>query len=265
MPRSYLNAFPDVRGQQYERTVFAETQASPIETAADIYGITGSVISSSEDGTVVTPMVRRYRYRLAWNFLPTERAVDIEYAVDLCANGSGAPIPFIEWEVTDETDYVIPAASSMGLPLFYFPLQTIDPVTSNIITPVHWWEVQAFDLWQSDTGDNLSDGWPVATNEFNVPPPTPVYTATVDDTWLGNIPSLRILAGVPDGAPMMLGASVTGRRIRMVTVEPDSYVREKTRQPDMWSVAVTLIEKESGAAPGYPLIGTSDITIGGGP
>jgi len=236
MPRSYMPAFPDIRGQKYERTPISETQSSPLDTAGDVHGITGTVISSGTDGEIRLPVIRRYRYRLGWDLVSTEQAVDIEYAaLYLCADGTGV-CPFIEWEVTDESDY--PIVESVGNPTFAFPLIQPDLDAGSIIF-VHWWEVRSFTLVDFG-GGAIDQGWPE--------PDGSSYVVTQDDTWLGNIPSMH----VPDWAPDTIGgAYVQGRRIRIVTTEAGSYVREKTKQPDRWSVSVTLIEKETGIAPGY--------------
>ena len=54
-----------------------------------------------------------------------------------------------------------------------------------------------------------------------------------------------------DACGPALCATVVGRRIRLVTVEPDTYELNKAKTPGLWSASVSLIEKEIGHAPGY--------------
>jgi hypothetical protein len=239
MPRNYLPAFPDIRGQTYERMVIAETQQSPPATANDIVGVTGSNISSGVDGAIITPTVRRYKYRLGWTNVTTEQAVDIEHAsLELSVDGAGAPIPFIEWETSGIFDGEYPQTA--------FALWPGKWSGSNPFTgPFHWWDFNpAAVVVIRSTGSGYG-GSPV------------LPTITVDDTWEGNIPTFSIPAasltgkGITAGQPVFVSAA--GRRIRMVTVEAGSYSREKARVPDQWIVNVTLVEKETGIAPGYVL------------
>jgi hypothetical protein len=222
MPRNYIPAFPDIRGQRYDRSLISETQSSPADTAGDVHGITGTRIVTGEAGEFSTPTVRRYRFRLGWDQLTTEEAVDSEYAaVELCADGSGV-CPFIEWDVTGLEDY--PGAEFALWPGRW-------ELATPYVGPFHWWDFTA----------------PVVTHDE-----APVTTVFADDdSWLGNIPTFSIAAPSGDQAIPFVATGFTGRRIRIVTIEPGTYQREKGRAPDRWQVSVTLIEKETGIAPGY--------------
>lgn len=233
MPRAYIQAFPDTRGQRYERTLISETQASPLDTAGDIRGITGTIIQSGENGEVRTPTVRRYRYRLGWNVLTMEQAVDVEHAVELCGDGAGV-CAFVEWEPTDEFEY-----PNNGFALW--PGRW-DGVAVPFAGPFHWWDFEPTSLSVVD-----GDGNPITT----------IFAA--DDDWAGAIPTFSIAAPAAalaaGDAAYVRGFNQPGvhqpRRIRVVTTEAGSYSREKSPVPDRWTVSVTLIEKETGIAPGY--------------
>ncbi|HEX8851271.1 MAG TPA: hypothetical protein VF761_17225 [Gemmatimonadaceae bacterium] len=228
MPRNYIPAFPDIRGQRYERVLISETQTSPLDTAADLRGITGSVITSGAEGEVRTPTVRRYRFRLGWDYLTTEEAVDVEYAaVELCADGNGV-CPFIEWEPTSELEYP-------GDLFALWPGKVTG--ATPYVGPFHWWD---FDPAYVSIVPALGED--------------PVFaTLTSDDTWLGNIPTFSVAAPAHARYYATLYAPLfhAPRRIRLVTIEPGTYIRDKSKIPDRWAVSVTLVEKETGIAPGY--------------
>jgi hypothetical protein len=234
MPRVYMPGLPDIPGQRYEKTIISETIYSPRETAGDIHGMVGGRILSGALSEVVH-VVRRFRYRLGWDLATTEEAVDIEYAaVELGADGTGALFPFIEWEETSQVEY-----PDFGFGnLFALPEMVFDGISGDFIGPFHWWDVSVLTIIDNG-GSPISTGWPDGTN----------HTMEIDEVWNGNVPVLTVdgAAGTAD-----MSAEVTGRRIRMVTVEPGSYFREKhPRALDRWICAVTLIEKETGIAPGY--------------
>jgi hypothetical protein len=231
MARAYITAFPDVRGQRYERTLITETSASPLDTAGDIHGETGTA--------------RRYRYSLGWDFLSTEEAVDIEHAVMLCADGDGLVLPFVEWETSDELDYP-------GSVFALWPGRwdgVVDPFTG----PFHWW---GFDTSLAKVRLVIG-GTPLAAT-FSIP-----------GSWTGVLPTFSVTKAVLNAAGAGVGSNIyssTGpnaRRIRLVTVESGSYSIDKSpmihapvspfNSTETWSVSVALVEKESGNAPGYAI------------
>lgn len=227
--RSYLTAFPDIRGNRYERSLLSETSASPLETAGDVHGETGTV--------------RRYRYSLGWDFLSTEQAVDIEHAVLLCADGDGLSLPFLEWEVSGESDY--PGNVFALWPGFWNGVD--DPFTG----PFHWWGVDPSVVKMR----LVSGGTPIAAT----------FSSSAA-AWNGVMPTFSVTKAALNAAGAGVGSNIyatvgSARRIRIVTVEPGSYAIEKSEvihdpvppfgSTESWSVSVVLVEKETGVAPGY--------------
>lgn len=230
--RKYLVAWPDIRGQHYERSPLDESSVSPIETAEDVRGATG--------------YPGRFGFTFGWDFLNTEQAVDVEHAALLCADGAGLSLPFVEWEVTDDSDY-----ETDGFALFpgrFTDADFIgDPLT--LYGPFPWLEF---------TVTSLSIGG------VTIDPSG--YSFTTGSPWTGGMPVFSILrsaiiaAGWNSTTVGVIYARVSGRRIRKVTTNPDTYVLDKTANiitttplgsTEQWSASVSVTEKHGGVLPGF--------------